>query len=68
MRGDIVLECIIIDIFMLYFQKYLHSFIESAVFTGRVARQTNRLYVLRMTVKLAYTNRTALSSACMQIC
>ena len=24
------------------------------MFTGRVARQTNRLYVRRMTVKLAY--------------
>ena len=28
---------------------------QSAVFTGRVARQTNRLYVLRMIVKLAYS-------------
>ena len=33
-----------------HFQQYLHSFIQSAMFTGRVAR----LYVLRMTVKLAY--------------
>ena len=37
-----------------HFQQYLHSFIQSAMFTGCVARQTNRLYVLRMTVKLAY--------------
>ena len=37
-----------------HFQQYLHSFIQSAMFTGRVARQTNRLYVLRMTAKLAY--------------
>ena len=37
------------------FQQYLHSFIQFAMFTGRVARQTNRLYVLRMIVKLAYT-------------
>ena len=36
------------------FQQYLHSFIQFAMFTGRVARQTNRLYVLRMIVKLAY--------------
>ena len=35
---------------------HLHSFIQSAMFTGRVARQTNRLYVLRMIVKLAYRN------------
>ena len=26
------------------------------MFTGRVVRQTNRLFVLRMIVKLAYTN------------
>ena len=35
--------------------KYFHTFIQSAVFTGRVARQNNGLYVLRMIVKLAYT-------------
>ena len=29
--------------------------IQSAVFTRHVARQTNRLYVLHMIVKLAYT-------------
>ena len=39
-----------------HFQQYLHSFIQSAMFTGRVVRQTNRLFVLRMIVKLAYTN------------
>ena len=39
---------------IIHFKQYLHSFIQSAVFTGRVARQTNRLHVLRMTVKLAY--------------
>ena len=55
-EGRYCLKYIIIDIFILYFKKYLHSFVQSAVFTGRVARQTNRLYVLRMTVKLAYMN------------
>ena len=39
---------------IIHFKQYLPSFIKSAVFTGRAARQTNRLYVLRMTVKLAY--------------
>ena len=43
----------IIDIF-LCFKKYLLSFIQSTMFTGRMARQTNRLYALRMIVKLAY--------------
>ena len=38
-----------------HFQQYLHSFIQSAMFTGRVARQTNRLYVLCIIVKLAYS-------------
>ena len=49
------LKCIIkTDMFILYFKKNLHSFIESAMFTGRVTRQTNRLYGQRMIVKLAY--------------
>ena len=47
-------KCIITDIFLLHFKEYLHSFIQSAVFTGRVAHQTIHLYVLRMIVKLAY--------------
>ena len=38
-----------------HFQQYLHSFIQSAMLTGRGARQTHRLYVLRMIVKLAYS-------------
>ena len=42
----------IIDTFLSYFKKYLYSFLQSTVFTGRVVRQTNRLYVLRMIVKL----------------
>ena len=37
----------------IHFKQYFHSFIQSAMFTGRVARQINRLYVVRMTVKLA---------------
>ena len=45
-----------------HFQQYLHSFIQSAMFTGRVARQTNRLYVLRMIVKLAYIYLSTLIS------
>ena len=53
-EGRYCLECIIVDIFILYFKKYLHSFVQSAVFTGRVARQTNRWYVLCMNAKLAY--------------
>ena len=53
-EGRYCLKYIIIDIFLLYFKTYLPSFIQSTLFTGRVARQTNRLYVLRMTVQLAY--------------
>ena len=37
------------------FKQYLPSVIQSIEFTGRVARQNNGLYVLRMIVKLAYT-------------
>ena len=37
-----------------HFKQYVRAFMQSAMFTGRVARQTNRLYVLRMTVKLAH--------------
>ena len=44
------------DKFIIYFKKYFHSFIQSVEFTGRVARQNNDLYVLRMIVKLAYSN------------
>ena len=40
-------------------KKYLHSFIQFAVFTGCVARETNRLYVLRMIVKLSGEAREA---------
>ena len=40
---------------LIHFKQYVHSFIQSAMFTGRVARQTNRLYVLRMIVELAYS-------------
>ena len=36
------------------FKQYLPSSIQSVEFTGRVARQNNGLYVLRMIVKLAY--------------
>ena len=36
------------------FKQYLPSIIQSIKFTGRVARQNNGLYVLRMIVKLAY--------------
>ena len=36
------------------FKQYLPSSIQSVEFTRRVARQNNGLYVLRMTVKLAY--------------
>ena len=53
-EGRYCLKSIMIDIFILYFIKYFHSFIQSAVFTGRVVRQNNGLYVLRMIVKLAY--------------
>ena len=35
------------------FKQYLLSIIQSVEFTGRVARQNNGLYVLRMIVKLA---------------
>ena len=44
--GRDCLKCIRIDMFLSYFKK--------TVFIGRVARQTNRLYVLRMIVNLAY--------------
>ena len=40
---------------IIYFKQYVHSFIQSTVFTGRLARQINRSYVLRMIVKLAYS-------------
>ena len=40
---------------IIHFKQYVHSFIQSTMFTGRLARQTNRLYVLRMIVKLAYS-------------
>ena len=53
-EGRNCLKRIIIDIFILYFIKYFHSFTQSVVFTGRVARQNNGLYVLRMIVKLVY--------------
>ena len=36
------------------FKQYLPSIIQSVEFTGRVARQNNGLYVLRMIVKLVY--------------
>ena len=36
------------------FKQYLPSIIQSVEFTGRVTRQNNGLYVLRMIVKLAY--------------
>ena len=53
-------KCIIIDTFLLYFEKYLPSLIQSVVFTGRVARQTYRLYVLHMVVNLVYCLRSPL--------
>ena len=37
------------------FKQYLPAIIQSVEFTGRVARQNNGLYVLRMIVKLAYS-------------
>ena len=40
---------------IIHFKQYVHSFIQFAIITGRVARQANRLYVLRMTMKLAYS-------------
>ena len=40
---------------VIHFKQYVHSFIQSAMLRGCVARQTNCLYVLRMTVKLAYS-------------
>ena len=39
---------------IIHFKQYLPSIIQSVEFTGRVARQNNGLYVLRMIVKLAY--------------
>ena len=39
------LKCIIIVIFLLYFKKYLHSLIQSAVFTGSVCGLPNKLLV-----------------------
>ena len=40
---------------IIYFKQYTHSFIQSAMFTRRMVRQTNRFYVLRMIVKLAHS-------------
>ena len=53
-EGKYCLKLIIIDIFILYFKKHFHLFLQSAVFTERVARQNNGLHVLRTIVKLAY--------------
>ena len=53
-EGRYCLKPIIIDIFTSYSITYFHSFIQSVVFTGSVARQNNGLYVLRMIVKRAY--------------
>ena len=55
-EGKYCLKHIIIDIFIFNFKKYFHSFLQSAMFTERVARQNNGLHVLRMIVKLAYYN------------
>ena len=49
---------------VIHFKKYLHSFIQSAMFTGRVARQTNRLFVLRMILKLAYNRDNTWNNCC----
>ena len=57
----------IIDIF-LYFKKISPSFIQSTVFTGRTARQKNRLYVLRMIVKLAYSKLASIAKKITDIC
>ena len=53
-EGRYCLKRIIIDVFILDFKNYLHSFIQSAVFMERVARQNSGLYVLRMIGKPAY--------------
>ena len=45
---------------ILRFKQYFPSYIQSVEFTGRVARQNNGLYVLRMIVKLAYSYSEAL--------
>ena len=68
MSGDIFLKYNRSISVIMHFKQYLPSFTQSAVFTGRVARQANRLYVLRMTVRLAYSQlplitRTADSSS-----
>ena len=64
-EGRYCLKRIIIDIFILYFKKYFHSFIQSAVFTERAALQNNGLYVLRMIMKLAYsTPSRSVSRSC----
>ena len=44
------------------FKQYFHSFIQFVMFRGRVTRQTNRLHVLRMTVKLASVFLNCLST------
>ena len=47
---------------IIHFKQYVHSFIQSAMFRGCMARQTNRLYVLRMIVKLVYKSLTLIKS------
>ena len=45
MRKDrYYLKFIIVDKFLLCFKKHLHSFVQSTVFAGLVACQTNCLY------------------------
>ena len=46
------------------FKQYLPSIIQFVEFTGRVARQNDGLYVLRMIVKLAYCLGVGTNSPC----
>ena len=54
MDSDIFKNITEIISIILHFKQYLHSFVQSARFTGRVTHQTNHLYVLHMIMKLAY--------------
>ena len=60
MSGDIFKKYNINISIIIHFKQYLPSSIQSAVFTGRAARQKNCLYVLYMVVKLAYLVRSVL--------
>ena len=62
-EGKYFLKYIINISILIRFKQYFPSIIQPVEFTGRVARQNNGLYVLRMIVKLAYIANVLHSTA-----